>query len=156
MKFRKVMAVVLAAALTFSMAACGSKDEQGDATPTTGAQTGTTNTGDAEPTKAPINTGNDNTSATNSEIIIGSWWYQYYDSKNVADGDMNVSPDWESAQEAPDDDEATKETKAFNRNLAQTKWDNVKRIEDKYGVTFWWENLTYEGVSDSINTSILA
>ena len=41
MKFRKVMAVVLAAALTFSMAACGDKSGTGDATPTTGAQEGT-------------------------------------------------------------------------------------------------------------------
>ena len=148
MKFRKVMAVVLAAALTFSMAACGDKTSTDDPTPTTGATSGTEGTDKPSTPSTP--------SGTNDEIVIGSWWYQYYDSKNVEDGDMNVSPDWVSAQEAPDDDEATKETKAKNRNIAQLKWDNVKKIEDKYGVKFWWENLTYEGVTDSINTSILA
>lgn len=147
MKFRKVMAVVLAAALTFSMAACGEKTT-GDATPTTGATSGTEGTDKPSVPSTPT--------GKNEEIIIGSWWYQYYDSKNVADGDMNVSPDWVSAQEAPEDDEATKETKAKNRNIAQLKWDNVTKIENKYGVKFWWENLTYEGVTDSINTSILA
>ena len=149
MKFRKVMAVVLAAALTFSMAACGDKSGTSDATPTTGAQTGTEGTDKPSVPSTP-------TGGKNEEVIIGSWWYQYYDSKNVADGDMTVSPDWVSAQEAPEDDEATKETKAKNRNIAQLKWDNVKKIEEKYGVKFWWENLTYEGVTDSINTSILA
>ncbi len=149
MKLRKVLAVVLAAAMTFSMAACGNG---GTETP--------------DPTKAPVTdntdntdkpvTNNNNTSGTNDEIIIGSWWYQYYDSLNVADGDMTVSPDWVSAQEAPDDTPELAETKAKNRNIAQLKWDNVTKIEQKYGVKFWWENLTYEGVTDSINTSILA
>ena len=147
MKLRKVLAVMLAAAMTFSMAACGNG---GDTT--------------ADPTQAPVESGDKtdtpSTPSTpagkNEEIIIGSWWLQYYDSNNVADGDMAVSPDWVSAQEAPEDDEATKETKAKNRNIAQLKWDNVTKIEQKYGVKFWWENLTYEGVTDSINTSILA
>lgn len=131
MKLRKVLAAVLVAALTFSMAGCGDKTN----------------------TETP---GTNNANATNDEIVIGSWWYQYYDSKNVADGDMAVSPDWVAAQEAPEDDDAEKEKKAKNRNIAQLKWDNVSKIENKYGVKFWWENLTYEGVKDSINTSILA
>ena len=146
MKLRKVLAVMLAAAMTFSMAACGGDDT--GATPTTAPVEGTDNTDKPSVPSTPA--------GKNEEIIIGSWWYQYYDSKNVADGDMNVSPDWVSAQEAPEDDEATKETKAKNRNIAQLKWDNVTKIEQKYGVKFWWENLTYEGVTDSINTSILA
>ncbi len=150
MKLRKVLAVVLAAAMTLSVAACGNGD-QGNTDPTPTQAVGNN---DAEPTKAPVN--NNNAGGKNEEIIIGSWWYQYYDSLNVADGDMNVSPDWVGAQEAPEDDEETKETKAKNRNIAQLKWDNVTKIEKEYGVKFWWENLTYEGVKDSINTSILA
>lgn len=145
MKLRKVMAVVLAAAMTFSLVACGNNDN-GDSANNKGNSEST-------PTPTPITTGNNTTSATNDEIIIGSWWYQYYDSHSE---NMDVSPDWTGAQESPDDDEATKETKAKNRNIAQLKWDNVKKIEDKYGVKFWWENLTYQGVTDSINTSILA
>lgn len=148
MKFRKVMAVVLAAALTFSMAACGDKSGTGDATPTTGAQSGTEGTDKPSVPSTPA--------GKNEEITIGTWWYQYYDSLNVDEGDMNVSSDWTNAQEAPEDDDATKASKAINRQIAQHKWDNVTRIEEKHGVTFYWENLTYEGVTDSINTSILA
>ena len=151
MKLRKVLATVLAAAMTFSMVACG------------GDKTG------AEPTKAPVNNdaqqggtdkpstpSNPVASGTNEEIIIGSWWIQYYDSNHVAGGDMNVSPDWVGAQDKPEDSEEKKETNAKNRNIAQLKWDNVTTIENKYGVKFWWENLTYAGTQDSINTSILA
>ncbi|MBP3593001.1 MAG: extracellular solute-binding protein [Lachnospiraceae bacterium] len=145
MKFRKVMAVVLAAALTFSMAACGDKSGSDNPTPTTGAQEGTD-----KPSVPSTPAGK------NEEITIGTWWYQYYDSLNVADGDMTVSSDWVTAQEEPDDTEDEKVSKALNRQIAQHKWDNVKRIEEKHGVTFYWENLTYEGVKDSINTSILA
>ena len=148
MKFRKVMAVVLAAALTFSMAACGDKSGTGDATPTTGAQSGTEGTDKPSVPSTPA--------GKNEEITIGTWWYQYYDSLNVDEGDMNVSSDWTNAQEAPEDDDATKASKAINRQIAQYKWDNVTKIEEKHGVTFYWENLTYEGVTDSINTSILA
>ncbi|MGN0505390.1 MAG: ABC transporter substrate-binding protein [Lachnospiraceae bacterium] len=141
MRLRKVMAVVLAAALTCSMAACGNNAKS----PT--------------PTDAPVS-GDENkpsvpsvASGKNEEISIGTWWYQYYDSSNES---MDVSPDWVNAQEAPGDSEETKKTKELNRQIAQYKWDNVKRIEEKYDVTFYWENLTYEGTKDSINTSILA
>ena len=141
MKLRKVMAVMLAAALTCSMAACGN-DAKSPA-----------------PTDAPVS-GDENkpsipsvASGKNEEISIGTWWYQYYDSSNES---MDVSPDWTNAQEAPGDSEETKKSKELNRQIAQYKWDNVKRIEEKYGVTFYWENLTYEGTKDSINTSILA
>jgi len=152
MKLRKVLAVMLAAAMTFSMAACGG----GDTT--------------ANPTQAPVNNegnaGTDNkdnqpstpskNNEVNSDISIGSWWVQYYDSYNVDGGDMMVMPDWEGAQEAPDDSEEIKVQKAHNRQIGQYKWDNVTKIEQKYGVEFHWDNLTYQGVIDSINTSILA
>lgn len=149
MKLRKVMAVMLAAALTFSMAACG-KSGNTDATPTPGD---TSNQQQSNNNETPTKPNNNNTGATNDEIVIGSWWVQYYDSNNES---MDVSPDWKSAQDAPGDSEDTKASKAINRQIAQLKWDNVKKIEDKYGVKFYWENLTYAGVQDSINTSILA
>ena len=147
MKLKRVMAVILAAALTFSMTACGSGEKAADPTPT---PAGTVNNNNNETPSTP---NNNNTGATNDEIIIGTWWEQYYDSD---DENMDVSPDWTGAQEAPEDDDAKKAEKAINRQVAQLKWDNVKKIEDRYGVTFWWENLTYAGVQDSINTSILA
>lgn len=146
MKLKRVMAVVLAAALTFSMTACGSKDNA-DPTP---APTGTTN----NENNNNNNSNNNNTSkATNDEIIIGTWWTQPYDSNSTS---MDESEDWKGAQDKPDDDDAKKTENALNRQICQYKWDNVKTIEEKYGVKFWWENLTYAGVKDSINTSILA
>ena len=39
---------------------------------------------------------------------------------------------------------------------AELKFANVKKIENKYNITFSWENLTYEGTKKSINTSVLA
>ena len=147
MKFRKVMAVVLAAALTFSMAACGDKT-QGDAEPTQAASSGTQQSG-GDTTVKP----NNNTGGTNDEIIIGTWWKQYYDSSATG---LDTDPSYASNLDAPDDDEAMLATKAFNREIAQFRLDNVKTIENKYGVKFYWENLTFEGVTDSLNTSVLA
>ena len=150
MKFRKVMAVLLAAALTFSMAACGDSSTGTTQTqdPTTSDTTnaGTTNAGTTNP-------GTTTTGGTNDEIIIGTWWLQYYDSSAA---DLYADPSYETNLDAADDDEVKLHTKALNREIAQYKLDNVKTIEQKYGVTFYWENLTFEGIRDSINTSILA
>lgn len=68
-------------------------------------------------------------------ITIGVWWDIYYD----------------STQEAVEDDPSYTGTLA-----AQMNFDNVKRVEEKYNVTFEYVNMTYSGVSESINTSILA
>ncbi len=89
----------------------------------------------------------------NENISIGTWWVQYYDSSNES---MDEASDWANAQEAEGDDEETKATKEFNRKVYQLKWDNVKKLEDKYNITFQWDNITYTGVKESINTSILA
>ncbi len=123
---KKFLALGLAGIMTLSLAACGGKDS--------GAASG------------------DVFGVGDGHIEIGSWWVQYYDSDDA----MEDSPDWQTAQEAEGDDEATKEQKAINRNVAQLKWDNVAKIKETHGVDFTWENLTYEGVTDSINTSILA
>ena len=145
MKFRKVMAVILAAALTFSLAACGGdKGTTNTETPSTSGSQQTTS-GDNGTTVKP----NNNTGGTNSEIIIGTWWKQYYDSSATG---VDSDPSYAANLDAPDDNEEKLATKAFNREIAQYKFDNVKTIEQKYGVTFYWENLTFEGVTDSINT----
>lgn len=81
------------------------------------------------PTKAPV------ASKEKRTIRIGTWWQQYYDSSHTK----------------LEDDPSYSGTLA-----AQLKFDNVKKIEDKYNVEFVWENLTYDGVKESINTSILA
>ncbi len=126
MKFRKVLALVLAAAMTLSMAACGNKEGNEGKNP--------------------------GTPATNDEITIGTWWVQYYDSNNES---MDVAPDYQTAIKETDD-EMQKKINDITLQICQLKWDNVKKIEEDYGVKFYWENLTYTGVMDSINTSILA
>lgn len=150
-KMKKFFAAMLCASMVIGMAACGGK---GDSNPTPTPVPGNQNN---QQQNTPVPNKNDgsnkNNSAANNEITIGSWWVQYYDSKNES---MDVNPDWTNAQEKPGDNEDTKASKAINRQIAQLKWDNVKKIEEKYGVKFWWENLTYAGVQDSINTSILA
>ncbi|MCM1056535.1 MAG: extracellular solute-binding protein [Firmicutes bacterium] len=152
---KKFMALGLATAMTLSMAACGnggSGDSQSGSQGNSGNQG---NQGDSGNQGASVDT-DKVFGPGDGHIEIGSWWVQYYDSANYADGDMNVNPDWVSAQDAEGDDEETAKQKAINRNVAQLKWDNVKTIEEKYGVKFTWENLTYEGTQDSINTSIIA
>lgn len=97
--------------------------------------------------------GKDNGStATNDVIDIGSWWVQPYDS----DDKKEDSADYVTNQIKEGDDEATIETKEFNLAIAEMKWDNVAKIEETFGVKFYWQNLTYTGVQESINTSILA
>lgn len=68
-------------------------------------------------------------------INIGTWYLQYYDS---------------SADSVESDPSFTGDEAAY------LKFDNVAKLEKKYNCKFYWKNLTYEGVIDSINTSILA
>ncbi len=97
------------------------------------AQTGAEATG----TEA---TGTETSKATESSdgtrrIGIGTWWVQYYDSSHTSvEDDASYS----------------------GLDIAHLKFDNVKTIEDKYNVEFYWDNLTYEGTKESINNSILA
>ena len=68
-------------------------------------------------------------------IVIGLWWDMYYDSTH---SDVTDNP-------------------AYNGNPSdQMMFDVVKEIEEKYNVTIEYQNLTYSGVQESINTSILA
>ena len=71
-------------------------------------------------------------------LTYGIWWDVYY---NSGDADLSANP-------AVDPDDPTDQDVAM--------FENVKLIEDEYDVTFEWANLTYQGVQDSINSSILA
>ena len=68
-------------------------------------------------------------------ITIGLWWDKYYD----------------STQTALEDDPSYQGTVSD-----QMRFDVVQKIEEKYGVTIEYVNLTYVGTQESINTSILA
>lgn len=142
---KKFLSLGLAAVMTMSLAACG--DSTATTTTPSGSGTSTeSSSSDNTVTDTPVASG------TNDVIDIGTWWVQYYDSSNA----IEDAPDWNSNQDAEGDSESTLETKAFNRNICQLKFDNVTTIEEKYGVEFYWRNLTYTGVQESINVSILA
>ena len=68
-------------------------------------------------------------------ITIGVWWDIYYDSTH------------ESLESDP----------AYSGSISdQMRYDVVKIVEEKYNVKFEYVNMTYTGVKESINTSILA
>ena len=143
---KKFLALGLASTMVLSMAACGSNSNTGASTSGDGSQqsSSSSNTGSN-------NSGNSSSSGVRN-IQIGTWWVQYYDSDDA----LEDAADWQTNQDADGDDEATLQTKAFNRNIAQMKFDNVPVIEQKYNCEFYWNNLTYAGVKESINVSILA
>jgi len=68
-------------------------------------------------------------------ITIGLWWDRYYDSQQ------------DSVEDNP----------SYSGTVAdQMLFDVVAKVEEKYNVTLEYMNLTYAGVQESINTSILA
>lgn len=127
---KKLLAVALAATMAFSTAACN-KGGSSDAT-TQAAQNQTTQaaTQEEKTTQAVVTP-----TGSVREILIGTWWLQYYD----------------SSHSAVEDDPSYSGTEA-----SILKFENVAKIESKYNCKFYWTNLTYEGVKESINLSILA
>ncbi len=85
-------------------------------------------------------------------ITIGSWWREYYDS---GDEGLNAWADWTNAQIYPEDEEALVEEKSTIQNICHLKWNKVETIEEKYDCEFYWQNLTYIGTSESLETSVL-
>lgn len=129
-KVKKLLALTLSAAMVLSAAACGNK-EQNTTTPT------------PAPSKTPDVTGpvaaNDGVAphegSTPRTITIGTWWDQYYDSTHTSIyDDPNIG----------------------ELDVAQRRFDNLKRIEQKYNVRIEYVNLTWDGIMESINTSIMA
>lgn len=68
-------------------------------------------------------------------LTIGVWWDFYFDSTH---GAIEDDPSYVGSV------------------ADQMRFDVVKAIEEKYNVTFEYVNLTYTGITESINTSILA
>jgi len=68
-------------------------------------------------------------------IKIGTWYDIYYDSTHA---DIYADPS------------------VSDEELAQKHFDALKAVEEKYNVKLEYVNLTYEGIQESINTSILA
>ena len=68
-------------------------------------------------------------------IVIGLWWDRYYDSTSKA---LEDNPSYQGLESD------------------QLMFDVVKKVEEKYNVTIEYVNMTYVGLRESVNTSILA
>lgn len=126
--FKKIVTCCLVVAMLISMVACGNNNDNKE-----------TNTDVKQNETVKGNNTNSDVkkpdSSTPRDMTIGTWWVQYYDSTH----------------------EALEDDPSYSGNLAaELKFDNVKKIEEKYNVTFRWDNLTYDGTKESINNSILA
>lgn len=90
-------------------------------------------------TKAPNATEankTDNKPSNNKrKITIGTWFEQYYTSAHT---DINDNPS------------------VSNIEHAEMQLANMRAVEEKYNIELYFENLTWDGVIESINTSILA
>ncbi len=132
--YKKILALGLSVAMIAGLTACGggSAETSNDATEQTNndaAQAETDNT-DAD--------ASDSSSTASGEkrvIKIGTWYDHYYDSTHE---DIHDDPS------------------VADEELAQAHFDIVKEVEDKYNVEIQFVNLTYTGIQESINTSILA
>ncbi len=130
--YKKILALGLSVAMIAGLTACGGSAE------TSTTDTADQTTSDAAQTDDSADTASD-TSASNSGekrvIKIGTWYDHYYDSTHT---DIHDDPS------------------VSDEELAQAHFDIVKEVEDKYNVEIQFVNLTYTGIQESINTSILA
>jgi hypothetical protein len=135
---KKLLSLILAGSMVLSFAGCSKDSKETSADPTTAPTTAT----EATATTAP-----DNTTPTNgggraeydSEgrriIKVGTWYDHYYTS------------DHDAIEDNPD---------VTDVDAAQMQLDNMRAIEEKYNVKFQFVNLTWEGVMESINVSIMS
>lgn len=137
-RMNKILALGLTVAMMFSIAGCSKKDDtpsnsNNNATPTTQATKAPENTPEAS---KPSGSGRAEYTADGKRIIkVGTWYEHYYTS------------DHETIEENPD---------VTDVELAQMQLDNMRAIEAKYNVEFRFVNLTWNGIIESINTSIMS
>ena len=136
-KLKKLAALALTGAMAFSMAACGS--DSGSTSGSTEASTGGSTSADTSAASTEASTSGSKTPKHEGSeprtIKIGTWYDIYYDSTNK---DIHDDPS------------------VSDEELAQMMFDNLKRVEEKYNVRIEYVNLTYDGIQESINTSVLA
>ena len=126
---KKIIAMLLALVLVLSLAACGGNG----GSETKPAVDNPTNPGSSDP--QPTDPEPSTPSGEKRKITIGVWWDFYYDSTHT-----DVLDDPSYAGNAAD----------------QLRWEIVDIVESKWNVEFEYVNLTYTGITESINTSILA
>lgn len=129
--YKKILALGLSVAMIAGLTACGGSTETSN-NATSQTETDTTAADDTADSAS-------DTSASNSGekrvIKIGTWYDHFYDSTHT---DIHDDPS------------------VSDEELAQTHFDIVKEVEEKYNVEIQFVNLTYTGIQESINTSILA
>ena len=149
---KKLLALGLASAMTLSLASCCNENNN----PATGNE-GSNASNVTENSSGAGSTENNTPSGTSADgkriINIGTWWAQHYDSGDTA---LEDSEDYANSIDKEGDDEAKLEENALNRQIFEWKFANVDTLEQKYNIEFYWKNLTFTGVQESINTSILA
>lgn len=138
---RKLLALLLALTMVLTLTACGkpadnSSDGSNDANPTTAAQVTTAPTeAAATPTPEAPFSKFEAFDFGGRTIKVGIWWDYFYTSDHTA---------------------ITDNPGLANTETAQMQLDNVRRIEQKYNCKIQFVNLGWQGVIDSINTSIAA
>ncbi len=132
---KKLLAMLLALTMVLSLAACGNKEvAETEATPTK-APTVTEAVAEATPTTAPVVEKYAKFDFGGRVIKVGLWWDYYYTSIHK---------------------EISEDPGLSNTEVAQLKLDNVRRIEEKYNCTIEFTNFGWDGIKESINTSITA
>lgn len=123
---RRLLAVGLSTVMVAGLTACGGTENVGNSAANSSSS-------------SVASTGNDNQGSQRLEetrtIKIGTWYDHFYDS---TDADIYA------------------DSSVSDEELAQKHFDVVKEVEDRYNVKIEFVNLTYDGVQESINTSILA
>ena len=136
-KMKKILALCLVIVLGFSLLACGGN---GGATETTAPADGAV--ADAEEETGPQfdQIGNIVEIAAGSgtqdgRIDVGTWWGRHYDSSHTS---VEDDPSYGGGEKA------------------HLMFENLKRIEREFNITWHYNNLTYDGNIESMYTSILA
>lgn len=139
MKIKKLVSFLFILAMVFSLAACGNKEngKETDAgtTPAPSTSEDADKPDDPAPTEEPVVDKYPAFDFGGREIKVGLWWDYYYTSEHT---DISDDPG------------------LSNPETAQMRLDNVRRIEEKYNVKIKFVNLGWEGIIESINTSITA
>ena len=125
--------------MLFSLAACGKQDgdkvTDGGKTPTEAVSNGEEDKNEATPTEGSSDSTGKYPLAKKRTITVGTWYDVYYTSEH----------------QSPEDNPSV-----TNYETAQMQIDNVRAIEEKYNVEIIFKNLTWEGIMESINVSIMA
>ena len=124
--YKKLLALGLSVAMIAGLTACGSDDGSAPASTNNDSSSASSDDGGSN---ALYNEGETRT------IRLGTWYDRYYDSTHT---DIYDSP------------------AAIGSDRDYASFDVVKEIEEKYNVRIEWVNLTWTGIQDSLNTSVLA